>query len=133
MAGKTSERNKMRLPLGSVSLMASALTQQGFSDDPRHLYRAGQLLEQLDYVLESSERPEQPDLSEEMPRAQAEAVRKQYAEKNKKWIDREVDIDITEKQRETVKGCLEHLCKQRVLTAGRPLNGLIDAFGLIEE
>lgn len=116
----------LELNYGAINLLKQVLSSLGWYTETSDAYRAGQLLESPEFELP---RPPHDQVLSGSPEVRAEqqaaAERAALA-----WVRTKVSLECTEKQRETMKRCVESFMKKGGLPAGEVTNRILDQLGL---
>ena len=128
---KTTDSNK--LTRGAVALAESCLAQPGWAKDPRSIYRAGALLEDLDGDFGADRPPAEPQLSEDMSAAEIRELRASHDIAYQAWATRVVEWKLSDKEREVLKAAVQHQVEQGGIRPTVHFCRLAEKLGLIED
>lgn len=110
-------KHTLTLNRDAVGLLAGALSQGAWyaeKDQTAHAYRAGQVLE-----LPAMDNGPQPESKDPLVA--------------KAWLSFPVSVELTDKQRDTVRACVEFFLKSGRLPPGRATSLLMRELGLAPE
>ena len=117
---------KIKIPQQSVNLLRGILGAPQWATTPQHVYLAGEMLVKTLPELDTS----WVKMPEQLSKLTVDETR-QYAETDKAWCSKIIEVSVSEKQKEAIYACLKkhghHL----------PVNSfsvsLLKAFGFGEE
>ena len=92
---------------GGITLLTSCMAQPGWSKKPAELYAAGGLLEELDDLFGGDKQPQALTGDSVDP-----LILKDTEAKIKEWMNKKVELKLSEKQRDAAKAALNHFVSQ---------------------
>jgi hypothetical protein len=121
----------LELTRGAVQLLEQMLMQPEWAKDTATLYRAGALLERIDGEFGGDKAPEVPkwDKDEEPDTAEVEQFNRQMDE----WANRSVEFEVSEKEREACKTCVNESVKKGQVRPTKHYMRIAQALGLAED
>lgn len=119
---------KIKLPQQSLSLLRAYLQQPGWAKTTKEIYVGGRML--------ADTLPE-PDITwvktDEQLQALTQEERAAYRAKDREWCNTEVEIEISDVERDTCRKAIEKLTEAGTFGTSKYGFKLLDAFGFKPE
>lgn len=130
MANEERPMKQLMLTRGAVNVIETALLRPGWAKDVRTVYQAGALLDRIDQQFGSDAAPRLvgEDPSVPPPQAEIEAYQRAF----KEWADREVELQVADRELKLLVLCIESTAGSGALTPTRHTMRILEVLGLTE-